>query len=97
MIKKVDTSFGEGPRGQKPRISGDFSGSSLFSLSQSPPTPWNLQQRCIWVFYDIPPNFKAKYSQKILFVNKIKISTRWLSSYQSLFLAIAPQPIRLAG
>jgi len=29
-----------------------------------PPTPSNLQKRRIWVFYNIPPNFKLKYWQE---------------------------------
>jgi len=61
MIKKVDTSFLGSTKGKKPRISGLFLGSSHLSASRYPPTPPNVQKRFIWMFYNIPPNFKPKY------------------------------------
>jgi len=56
MINKLIRLSVGGPRGQKPRISRLFWGSSHFPDSQHPPTPPNLQKRCIWVFYNIPPS-----------------------------------------
>ena len=61
-----------GPRGQKSRILGVFWGSSHFSASQHPPTPPNLQKRCIWVFDKTPPNFKPKYWQENFICEKFK-------------------------
>jgi len=60
IIKRVDTSFGGGQRGQKPQILGYFEVQAT-SASQHPPTPRNLQKRCVWVSYNILPNFKPKY------------------------------------
>jgi len=61
MSKNVDTSFGGGCKGQKPRISGEVWGSSYFSASQHPQTSANVLKRCIWMPYNIPPNSKPKY------------------------------------
>jgi len=65
MIKKVEILFGGGSKGRKTRISGVFWGSSHISASRHQPSPPNLQIRCIWVSYNIPPNFKPKYWQEI--------------------------------
>jgi len=64
MIKKVETSFGGGPKTLNHENSGVLWGSSHFCASQNPPTPPNLQKRWIWVFCNIPPNFKPKYWQE---------------------------------
>jgi len=61
MIKKVEISFGVGSKGPK---TTDFGGILKFKplFCQSAPTPPpNVQKRCIWVSYNIPPNFKPKY------------------------------------
>jgi len=66
MIKKVDIFLMGGTTGRKQWISF-FCGSSHFSASQDPRTPPKLQNRCIWVSYNIPPNFKPKCWQEIFF------------------------------
>jgi len=96
MIKKVETFLVGDPRGQRPRILF-FLSWSHFAASQHPRTPPNLQKMCIWVLYNIPPNFKPNYWEEILFVKKIKISTRWLSRFLGIFLPITPQSLRLVG
>ena len=93
--KKLTLPFLGVPRGQKPRISGLFWGSSHLSASRYPPTPPNAQKRFIWMFYNIPTNFKPKYWQENFIWEKIKISTRWPSTFQALFLAITSQSFRL--
>jgi len=45
-----------------------------------------------------PSKFQAKIlTGKFVFGNKIKISTRWLSSFQAPFMAITSQAVRLAN
>jgi len=46
---------------QYPNILGDFSGSSFFAASQHSATQPKLQNRCIWVSYNITSKFKTKY------------------------------------
>jgi len=75
MIKKVDTSFFGGSKGAK---TSDFGTILRFKplICQSvayPPTPPNLQKRCISVFYNIPLNFKAKVWQENFIWEKINI------------------------
>jgi len=60
MIRKVESFLGGGSNGAK-TTDLVFCGSSRFSVSGYPRTPSKLQRRCIWVFYNIPPNFKPKY------------------------------------
>jgi len=78
MIKKVDISFGGGSKRTKPRISRIFTGSSHFSASQHPPTPPNLQKGVFGYFTVSHQISSQNIDRKILFVNKIKISTKCL-------------------
>jgi len=71
MIKKIDTSFLGGTKGRKTRISGLFWGSSHLAASRYPPTPPNLQRRCMSVFYNIQSNFKPKFWQENFIGKKI--------------------------
>jgi len=56
--------FRWGQTGQYPKFWGCFCGSCHFSDSRYPQTPPKLQNRCFWVSYNIPPNFKLKYWQE---------------------------------
>jgi len=72
MIKMLTLYVVGGPKGEKPRISWVLWGSSHFSDSQHLPTSPNLQKMCIWVSYNIPPNFKSKYWQDNFVWEKLK-------------------------
>jgi len=97
MIKKVDTSFVGGPRWQKPRISGQFWGSSHLSTSRYPPTHQtcrNSEFRCL---NNIPPHFKQKFWQENSIWKKSKYPHWRPSSFQALFLAITSPSVKLAA
>jgi len=59
--------------------------------------PPKVAGKGISVFCNIPSNFKSKFWQENFIWEKIKISTRWLSSFQALFLAITSNPLKLAA
>jgi len=86
-----------GPRGQKPRILQVFWGSSYFSANRQAPTPqtcWKSVFRCFTLSHQSScQNFERKY----LFEQKSIISTRWLITFQALFLAITCRTTRLVA
>ena len=86
-----------GPRGQKLRISVVFWSSSHFSASQHPPPHQTCRKDvfgCLTTSHQIS---SRNIDRKILFLNKIKKSTRWPSYFLGLFLAITPKLLRLAA
>jgi len=60
MIKKVETYFGRGPTGQKPRISFFLRFKPLVR-QPAPTNPTKLVEKMHCGFYHIPPNSKPKY------------------------------------
>jgi len=97
MIKKVEISFGVGSKGPK---TTDFGGILKFKplFCQSAPTPNHTCRKdvfgCLTTSHQIS---SRNIDRKILFLNKIKKSTRWPSYFLGLFLAITPKLLRLAA
>jgi len=60
IIKKIETFFGWGSNGARIMDFVFFRFKTLFCQSTHR-IPLKLQNRCIWVSYNIPPNFKPKY------------------------------------
>ena len=99
IIKKVDACFGGGSKGAK---ATDFGGilrfKPFFCQPASTHQPHQTSTKCVSGCFTISHQSSSQnIDRKIIFVNTIKISTRWLSSFQGLFLAIIPQLFRLAG
>jgi len=67
MIKKLKNFLVGFPTGQEPQINVFW----LFCPSEPRNTiSTKLRNRCIWNFYNIPPNFKPKYLQENFFIEE---------------------------
>jgi len=90
MITKVEMFIVRGFKGAKITDFVLFRFKPLFCQSV-PTNRTKLAEKCIWVSYKIPSNFKPKYWQKIFILEKNQ--NMWQSYFLGLFLAITPQTI----
>jgi len=94
MIKKVGTSF-VGDQGGK---NLGFRGYFKVQVTLLPASTHQTCSKSVFgCFTTSHPISSQTIDRKILFGNKIEISTRWLSSFQGLVLVINPQLLRLAA
>jgi len=84
-------------RVQKPRISWLYYGSTFFQPVSTHQTHQTCRKDAFRFFATSHQISSQHFYRKVLFLNKIKMSTRWPSSFQALFLAITSQPHRLVA
>jgi len=98
MIKTVDTSFLGDPQGAKKH---GFRGCFMVQATFPPVSTHQTHHICrkyAFRFFATSHQISSQhFNRKILFLNKIKISTRWPSRFQALFLTITSQPHSLAA
>jgi len=97
MIKKVDTSFLGGAKRAK---TSDFQAIMRFEplIFQSVATnPTKLAEKVWFGILQLPTKFQVQFRTGKFYLEKIKISTRWPSSFQALFWTIISQTVRLVA
>jgi len=97
MIKKVESSFG-GVKGGKNTHIGSILGFKPLFCQSALTTLNKLAEKVYLGVLQHPTKFQAEIlTGKVLYLNKIKKSTRRTNYFLGLFLAITPKPRRLAA
>ena len=97
MNKKVDTWIGGVRGGKNHGFRGYFEVEATF-LPVSTNHPHQTCRKGVFECLTSSHQYSSRTTgRKILFGNKIKVSTRWLSSFQGLFLSLTSQSLRWAS